>query len=121
MKIYRVQLYCWDCDGISTYNTKYFTDLSLADEYKKKLTDWGEKLLRIGTKADECIDEYLEKRLFAENEIGDYEFERLFKLRLAITELPQFQSLYWKDGHSVDLDVFEISTDTDIVKDRKRY
>ena len=119
MKIYRVQLYCWGYNEHSTHNTKYFTDRSLAEEYEKKLTDYSEKLLRIGTKANICIDAYIkENRDIYE---GIDEFERLFKLRFAITELPQFQSLFWMENHDVDLDTFEISTDTDIIKDKKRY
>lgn len=119
MKIYRVQLYCWDYDGQSTYNTKYFTDQSLAEEYKKKLTDWAEKLLRVGTKANKSIDDSLKKIHSAgRKEIGNDEFMSLFKLRFAITELPQFQNMLWMKNHDVDLDTFEISTDTDIVKNK---
>lgn len=114
MKIYRVQLYCWDYDGYSTHNTKYFTDQTLAEEYKKKLTDWSEKLLRVGKKANTCIDAYINEN--RDNDEESEEFEHLFKFRFAITELPLFRSMFWKINHSVDLDVFEISDNTDIVK-----
>lgn len=114
MKIYRVQLYCCDYDEYSTHNTKYFTDKTLAEEYKKKLTDWSKKLLRVGAKANTCINAYINENRDIDED--SKEFEHLFKLRFAITELPQFQSMYWMRNRDVDLDTFEISDNTDIVK-----